>query len=113
MTALPLADDGFDIASSEWVFQMVERLDRALAEGDYFDTGPRKIRIDEDYDSTLTVFDRTVADLHDALVDAGFEVRCLIEHRRAEVEETQPADSDLPEILWDVPESVRFWAVVR
>jgi SAM-dependent methyltransferase len=144
VTDLPLADDRFDLASSEWVFQMVERLDRALVEahrvlrdggvfvvsvphpvseiidtetstveGDYFDTGPREISIDEDYDTTLTVFDRTVADLHDALVDAGFEVRRLIEHRRPEVEETQPMDSDLPEILWDVPESVRFWAVAR
>lgn len=144
VTDLPLADDAFDIASSEWVFQMVEHLDRALAEAhrvlrdggvfvvsvphpvyqildtetgtveaDYFDTGPREITIDQEHDSILTVFDRTIADLHDAFVDAGFEVRRLIEHRRPEVEETQPTDSDLPEILWDVPESVRFWVVAR
>lgn len=144
VTNLPLADDSFDVASSEAAFQMVEHLDRALSEahrvlrddgvfvlsvphplheildveagtivGDYFDTGPRKITIDEDYESKMIVFDRTVADLHDALLDAGFEVRRMIEHRRHEVEENEPADSDLPEILWNVPQSVRFWAVAR
>lgn len=85
--------------------------DAGTVEGDYFDSGPREITIDDDYESTLTVFDRTVADLHNALVDAGFEVRRLVEHRRHEVEENDPADSDLPEVLWDVPQSVRFWAV--
>ena len=82
-------------------------------ERSYFDAGPREITIDEGYESVLTVFDRTVADLHTALVDAGFEVRRLIEHRRHEVEENDPADSNLPGILWDVPQSVRFWAVAR
>ena len=77
----------------------------------YFDASPREITIDENYDSTLTVFDRTVADLHNALVDAGFEVRRLIEHQHHEAEENDPADSDLPEVLWKVPQSVRFWVV--
>lgn len=144
VTALPLADDRFGIASSEWAFQMVERLDRALDEthrvlrdggvfvlstphpasemidtdrgtvdGDYFATGPRTITIDEDYDATLTVFDRTVADVHNALVDTGFEVRRLVEHRRHDVEENDPEDSESPDVLWTVPESVRFWAVAR
>ncbi|MXV62596.1 methyltransferase domain-containing protein [Natronorubrum sp. JWXQ-INN-674] len=144
VTDLPLADDRFDIASSEWAFQMVEHLDQALDEahrvlrdggvfvlsaphpvyetldtdrgivdGNYFDIGPRKITIDEDYESTLTVFDRTVADLHNGLVDAGFAVRRIIEHRQREVEENQPSESDLPEILWNVPKSVRFWAVAE
>ncbi|WP_135805829.1 class I SAM-dependent methyltransferase [Halorussus marinus] len=79
----------------------------------YFDTGRREIAIDEAYDSSLIVFDRTVGDLHDALVEAGFEVRRLIEHRRHEVVENDPADSDLPDLLWQVPQSVRFWAVAR
>ncbi|WP_135820894.1 class I SAM-dependent methyltransferase [Halostella litorea] len=143
VTNVPLADDGFDVASSEAAFQMVDRLDEAVGEarrvlrdegvfvlsvphplyealdaesgridGSYMDSGPREISID-DYDSVLTVFDRTVADLHNALVDAGFEVRRLIEHQRHEVVENDPADSSLPEILWDVPQSVRFWAVAR
>jgi len=144
VTNVPLADDSFDIASSEAAFQMVERIDDALLEAhrvlreggvfvlsvphafteildaetgtierSYFDTGPREITIDEDYESTLTVFDRTVADLHNAFVDAGFEVRRIIEHQRHEVEENDPSESDLPEILWNVPQSVRFWAVAQ
>lgn len=87
--------------------------DTGRIEGDYFDATPREITIDEQYESTLTVFDRTVADLHNALVDAGFEVRRLIEHQRYEVETRDPAESDLPEILWNVPQSVRFWAIVQ
>jgi len=144
VTNLPLADDRFDVASSEAAFQMVEHVDRALLEArrvlrdggvfvfsvphplyealdpetgtierSYFDAGPREITIDEDYESVLTVFDRTVADLHNTLVDAGFEVQRLLEHGRHEVEENEPADSDLPEILWNVPQSVRFWTVAR
>lgn len=144
VTDLPFADDRFDVASSEAVLQMVERLDRALREarrvlrdggvfvlsvphplfenldadagtfeGDYFDRGPREITIDEDYESEMVVFDRTVADLHNALVDAGFEVRRLVEHRRHEARENDPSESDLPEILWDIPESVRFWTVAE
>ncbi len=144
VTNLPLADDEFDVASSEAAFQMVEHLDQAILEahrvlrdggvfvlsvphplyknldndtgsieGSYFDTSPREITIDEDYESKLTVFDRTVADLHNALVDAGFEVRRLIEHRRHEVRENEPTESDLPEILWNVPQSVRFWTVAK
>jgi ubiquinone/menaquinone biosynthesis C-methylase UbiE len=106
VTNLPLADDRFDVASSEAAFQMVEHVDRALLEArrvlrdggvfvfsvphplyealdpetgtierSYFDAGPREITIDEDYESVLTVFDRTVADLHNTLVDAGRRVR--------------------------------------
>lgn len=92
---------------------LYENLDNETAtiEGSYFDAGPKEITINEGYESTLFVFDRTVADLHNALVDAGFEVRRLIEHQRYEVEENDPAESDLPEILWDVPQSIRFWAV--
>lgn len=61
----------------------------------------------------LISFDRTIADLQNALRDAGFEVRRLIEHQRYEVKETDPAESDLPDILWDIPQSVRFWAVLE
>ncbi len=144
VTNLPLADDRFDVASSEAAFQMVEDLDRALGEAhrvlrgggvlvlsvphplneildpeertvarSYFEPGPREITIDDDYESTLVVFDRTVGELHGALVDAGFEVRRVIEHQRHEVERSDPADSDLPDALWDVPQSVRFWAIAR
>ena len=85
----------------------------AAVEGDYLDPGPREITIDEAYDETLTVYDRSVADLHNALVDAGFAVRRLIEHQRHTVEENDPEETDLPESLWQVPQSVRFWAVAE
>lgn len=142
VTDLPFADDRFDLASSEAVYQMVEDLDAALQDvhrilrpggvfvlsvphpihenldretgqfgGDYFDVGPRAIEIDDAYDADLISFDRTVADLHTALVDADFTVHRLIEHQRHEVETTDPEDSDLPDVLWNVPQSVRFWAV--
>ena len=144
VTDLPLADDRFDVASSEAAFQMVEHLDQALdetrrvlrdggvfvfsvmhplyegldpetrtIEESYLDAGPREIVIDERYESTLTVFDRPVADLHNALVDAGFEVRRIFEHGSHEVQTTDPDDSDLPDVLWEVPQSVRFWTVAR
>lgn len=87
--------------------------DTGTLEGSYFDPGPRELTINEEYESTLTVFDRPVSDLHAALVNAGFEVRRLLEHRRHEVREYEPAESDLPEILWDVPQSIRFWAVAK
>ena len=90
-----------------------ENLDRETGrfDGDYFDVGPRAIEIDDDYDADLISFDRTVADLHTALVDADFAVEALVEHQRHAVEENDPADSDLPDVLWKVPQSVRFWAV--
>ena len=142
VTDLPLPDDRFDIASSEAAFQMVENLDRALAEarrilrdggvfvlsvphalnealdpetatveGDYLDSGPRRITIDDEYDADMVAFDRPVSDLHNALVDAGFDVRRMVEHQQYEVERTDPEESDQPAVLWRVPQSVRFWAV--
>lgn len=94
---------------------LYENLDNETGtfDGDYFDVGPRTITIGADYDADLVVFDRPVAALHNALVDAGFEVRRMVEHQRYEVEENDPADSDLPEVLWRVPQSVRFWTVAR
>ncbi|WP_435115415.1 class I SAM-dependent methyltransferase [Halolamina sp. C58] len=83
-----------------------------LAES-YVDPGPREIEIDEAFEETLTVFDRTVADLHNGLVDAGFEVRRLLEHHNHEVEQNEPEESDQPDVLWKIPQSVRFWAVAQ
>ncbi len=144
VTDLPLADDSFDLASSEAAFQMVEDLDRALGEarrvlrdggvfvlsvphalyealdaetrtveGSYLDDSPRTITIDEEYDAEMVVFDRPVAELHNALVDAGFEVQRMFEHGSYEVRQNDPADSDLPDVLWEIPRSVRFWAVAQ
>ncbi|MFB6270628.1 MAG: class I SAM-dependent methyltransferase [Halobacterium sp.] len=81
--------------------------------GDYLDAGPREITISDDYDADLVVFDRPVADLHNALVDAGFDVRRVYEHQSYDVEHTDPAESDRDEAVWNVPQSVRFWAVAE
>ena len=78
---------------------------------DYLGDDRRRITIDEAYDAKMVVFDRTVADLYNALVEAGFEVRRLLETRHHRAEGEDPEDSDLPELLWKVPGSVRFWAV--
>ncbi|WP_053948240.1 class I SAM-dependent methyltransferase [Halolamina sediminis] len=102
-----------------FVFSVLHPLHEALdaesgtLEHSYVDDGPREIEIDESFEETLTVFDRTVADLHNGLVDAGFEVPRLLEHHNHEVEHTEPEESDLPDVLWKVPQSVRFWAVAR
>ncbi|WP_336036413.1 class I SAM-dependent methyltransferase [Halobacterium yunchengense] len=94
---------------------LYEALDNetGVVEGDYFDTGPREITIDEDYDANMVAFDRPVADLHNALEDAGFDVVRVVEHQRHAVENGDPGDADLPAVLWRVPQDVRFWAVAR
>ncbi|MEE6209092.1 class I SAM-dependent methyltransferase [Salarchaeum sp. III] len=142
VTALPFADDRFDLASSEAAFQMVDDLDRALAEArrvlrpggvfvlsvphplyeafdaesgtvdaDYLDSGPRDITISEDYGETLTVFERPIDDLYNALTAAGFDVHRLVEHQHPHVAENDPGARGLPEALWKIPRSVRFWMV--
>ena len=144
VTALPLPDDAFDLASSEAAFQMVPDLDRALAEarrvlrdggvfvlslphplyealdaetrtldGNYLDPGPREVTVEEGYDSTLVLFDRTVAQVYNALRDAGFEVTRMLEHVNDPVADADPEESDRPDVLWEVPRSVRFRAVAR
>lgn len=80
---------------------------------DYFDEGPREITISEEYDADLVVFDRTVATLHNALVDAGFDVRRVFEHQSHAVKHGDPAESERDEAVWNVPQSVRFWAVAE
>ena len=108
-----LRDGGVFVLSVPHPFNEIIDPDTGTIERSYFEPGPREITIDEEYGSKLTVFDRTVADLHNALIDAGFVVRRMLEHQRYEVEANEPADSDLPDVLWDVPQSIRFWAIAR
>lgn len=60
------------------------------------------------------MFDRTVADLHNAVVDAGFEVWRLLESGSSDPEDydEDPPESNRPELMAKVPRSLRFWAVV-
>jgi len=106
-----LRDGGVFVLSVPHPFNEILDAESGTVEGDYFADGPREITIDDDYDATLQVFDRTVADLHNGLQDAGFDVRRVVEHQRHAVEHGDPEDSDLPEVLFRVPQSVRFWAV--
>lgn len=85
-----------------------ERLERS-----YYDTSRREIPIDDDYESEMVVFDHRVADLHNALVTAGFAVERLLEPRYYKTRHVDREESDLPELMWEVPGSVRFWAVAE
>jgi SAM-dependent methyltransferase len=75
----------------------------------------REITIDEGYDANLIVFDRTVSDLHNALVDAGFDVRRVREPGSDDPEayDDDPLDSNRPSLMAKVPRTLRFWATVR
>lgn len=84
-------------------------------ERSYHRSGRREVTIDEAYDSKLIVFDRTVSDLHNALVDAGFDVRRVLEPGSDDPEayDDDPLDSNRPSLMAKVPRTLRFWAVVR
>ncbi|AXG11336.1 class I SAM-dependent methyltransferase [Haloplanus rubicundus] len=75
----------------------------------------REITIDERYDANLIVFDRPVSDLHNALVDAGFDVRRVLEPGSDDPEayDDDPLDSNRPSLMAKVPRTLRFWATVR
>lgn len=108
-----LRDGGvFVLSVPHALYEALDAESRRLEES-YLDSGARRITIDDGYDAEMVVFDRPVGVLHNALVDAGFEVRRMIEHGRHEIRENDPADNGLPDVLWEVPRSVRFWAVAR
>ena len=75
----------------------------------------RSITIDEAYDSNLVVFDRPVSDLHNAVVDAGFDVRRVLEPGSddPEADDDDPLDSNRPSLMAKVPRTLRFWATVQ
>ena len=76
----------------------------------YRDRSRRTIEIDDAYDAEMVVFDRSVGELHRALVDARFAVERIVEPDPAgegdsagdATDERSPADS--------LPKDVRFWA---
>lgn len=85
----------------------------ATVKQSYFADEPRMISIHKAYDADMIVFDRTVAERYNALVDAGFEINCIVEHQRYAVEHNDPKETDLPNGFWKLPQSLRFWAVAR
>jgi len=133
VTALPLAADRFDLAFSSWVFQMVADLDAAFAAArrvlradgtfcfavphpfyetfdpecqelarSYFDATPERKSIG-DLDPALTVFHHTIADVHGALVDAGFVVERLLEPGSDDPSAYREQWSQRPELMAKVP----------
>jgi len=87
----------------------------ASLERSYHDAGRRTITIDEDYEADLVVFDRKVSDLHNAAVDAGFDVRRVLEPGSSDPDDydDDPLGSNRPDLMAQVPRTLRFWAVVR
>jgi SAM-dependent methyltransferase len=106
-----LRDGGVFVVSVPHPIYEILDVETGTFERDYLGPDRRTITIDESYDAEMVVFDRTVGDLHDALVGAGFEVRRLLETRHHRAEQGDPDDEALPDLLWKVPGSVRFWAV--
>ena len=108
-----LRDGGvFVLSLPHPLYEALDAESRTL-EGNYLDPGPREVTVDEAYESTLIVFDRTVAEVYNALRDAGFEVTRMLEHVNDPVADADLAESDRPDVLWEVPRSVRFRAVAR
>ena len=76
--------------------------------------GPERrcIPIDDGFDADMVVFDRTVGDLHNAVVDAGFVVERVTEEPETDNPEAydDPVESNGPELMAMVPRSLRFRA---
>jgi SAM-dependent methyltransferase len=89
--------------------------DSRTLERSYHATGRRTVTIDEAYESELVVFDRTVGDYHGAAVDAGFDVRRVLEPGSPDPAEydDDPLASNRPELMARVPRNLRFWTVAR
>lgn len=87
-----------------------ETLDRS-----YHADARRQITIKDEYDAEMVVFDRTVGELHAALVDAGFDVRRVLEPGSDDPDDydDDPLDSNRPALMAKVPRNLRFWAVPR
>jgi len=142
VTALPLAEDAFDLAFSSWVFQMVGDLDacfaeaaRVLREGgtllfalphpfyELFDPEARELdrsyfdptperKSIGDLDPEMVVFHHTVGEIHRALVDAGFTVERLFEPGSDDPADYEEQWSYKPELMANVPPTLAVRAVV-
>ena len=143
VTDLPLADDAFDLAFSSWVFQMVADLGVCFAEvarvlredgafvfavphpfyevfnpetheveRSYFTEEPERKSIG-DIEADLTVFHRTVDEIHGALVDSGFVVERLLEPGSDDPEDYRKQWSHEPDLMAKVPPTLVVRAVVE
>ncbi|HMB51464.1 MAG TPA: class I SAM-dependent methyltransferase [Natronoarchaeum rubrum] len=84
-------------------------------ERSYHATGPRRDKNDEVLHEDIVVFDRTIGELHTALVEAGFEVKQLWEWPQSDDPDDyddEGAKSTSPELKAKVPRTLGFRAVV-
>jgi SAM-dependent methyltransferase len=110
-----LSDDGVLVFDVPHPFYELFDPSTASLERSYHGPDRRTITIDEAYEADLTVFDRSVSDLHNALVDAGFDVRRVLEPGSDDPEayDDDPLDSNRPALMAQVPRTLRFRALVR
>ncbi|NHN46120.1 class I SAM-dependent methyltransferase [Halostella sp. JP-L12] len=89
--------------------------DTLAFERSYHSTGPRRDKNDEVLHEDIVVFDRTVGELHNALVDAGFAVKDVWEWPQSDDPEDydDDAESTSPELKAMVPRTLGFWAVAE
>lgn len=79
----------------------------------YHGSNRRTITIDEEYDAEMVVFDRKVSELHNEAVRAGFDVMYIHEPGSDDPDEYEddPLESNQPELMAQIPQNLRFWAV--
>lgn len=84
-------------------------------ERSYHAVSRREITINEEYNSNMVVFDRSVSDLHNTLVESGFEVKRILEPGSNDPKEydDDPFESNQPGLMALVPRNLRFWAIVN
>lgn len=84
-------------------------------ERSYHDTGPRRDKHDQVLHEDIIVIDRTVSDLHNALVDAGFTVAEMWEWPRSDDPSDYDEDdrSSSPALKAKVPRTLGFRAVAE
>lgn len=110
-----LRDDGVLVFDLPHPFYELFDPETATLERSYHADSRRAITIDEAYDSDMIVFDRKVGDLHNAAVDAGFDVRRILEPGSDDPDEydDDPLESNQPDLMALVPRNLRFWTVAR
>lgn len=84
-------------------------------ERSYHSSGPGRNNVDDDFEAEMVVFDRTVGELHTALVNAGFVVKRVREGPSIDDPDDykDAVDSYQLELRAMVPRTLMFWAHVE
>ncbi|GGL70487.1 class I SAM-dependent methyltransferase [Halocalculus aciditolerans] len=110
-----LRDDGVFVFDLPHPFYEVFDPEERELRRSYHASPRREVTIKDDYEAEMVVFDRTVSDLHRALVDAGFDVRRVLEPGTDDPDDydDDALASTQPDLMALVPRNLRFWAVPR